>query len=112
MADRGRSASPSPIRPQTVWWVVAGLLLVISLYVIFRSATASYTLSPKSTAAVTQVACQSVYGWVRGQGVQLTSSQVSYLTVPQKAAYYACRAPSVIARRRSRSFWGRRSSSR
>lgn len=90
-AERRRPAPPSPIRPQTVWWVVAGLLFVISLYLIFRSATASYSVPPDAT-AVRQVACQSVYGWVRGQGVQLTSTQVGYLTADQKAAYYACRA--------------------
>lgn len=90
--DRRQPASSSPIRPQTVWWVVAGLLFVISLYLIFRSATASYSVPPGGGTQLRQVACQSVYGWVRGQGVPLTSSQVTYLTADQKAAYYACHA--------------------
>ena len=75
-----------------MWWVVAGLLVFISLYLIFRSATASYGVPPNGGTQVRQVACQSVYGWVRAQGVQVTPGQLTYLTADQRAAYYACHA--------------------
>lgn len=72
---------------------MAGLLAFLSLYLTFRSATATYNgVKSLGSASVHQIACQSVYGWVRGQGVQLTATEVSYLNADQRAAFYACRA--------------------
>lgn len=76
-----------------MWWVLAALVAFLGLFLLFRCATATYNgVEALGSSSVHQVACQSVYGWVRGQGVQLTATEVSYLNADQRAGYYACRA--------------------
>ena len=91
--DQPQSRASSPIKPQTVWWVLAGCLLAIAAYVFLRSATASYNgVSLGGGYSVQQVACLSVYGWVRGEGPQLSSTQLAELSPNEQASFVACHA--------------------
>ena len=92
-SDQGPPRPWSPIKAQTVWWVLAGCLIAIVGYVFFRSATASYnSVSLGGGYSVQQVACLSVYGWVRGEGPQLSSTQLAELSPNQQASFVACHA--------------------
>lgn len=89
----GSSSSASPIRSRTVWWVVAGCLVAVSAYLFFRSATASYnSVSATGGYSVQQVACLSVYGWLRNEDTNLPSSQPAALSPDERSAFYACHA--------------------
>ncbi len=91
--DQLEPKASSPIRPQTVWWVLAACLVAIAAYVFVRSATASYnSVSLGGGYSVQQVACLSVYGWVRGEGPQLSSAQLAELSPNQQASFVACHA--------------------
>jgi hypothetical protein len=81
------------IRPRSVWWVIAGCLVLVSAYLFFRSATASYnSVSTSGGYSVQQVACLSVYGWLQDEPTDLPSTQPSQLTPDERAAYFACHA--------------------
>ena len=85
--------SPATIKPRSVWWVVAGCLLVVCIYLFFRSATASYnSVSSSGGYSVQDVACLSVYGWLRDEPTDLPSSQPAQLSPDERAAFYACHA--------------------
>jgi hypothetical protein len=76
-----------------VWWVVAGCLVAVSAYLFFRSATASYnSVSATGGYSVQQVACLSVYGWLRNEDTNLPSSQPAALSPDERSAFYACHA--------------------
>lgn len=94
--DRGHrslSSSDTSIRPRSVWWVVAGCLLALCAYLFFRSATASYnSVSAPSGYSVQQVACLSVYGWLRNEPTDLSSLQPSQLRPDERSALLACHA--------------------
>ncbi len=66
---------------------------MIAAFVFFRSETASYnSVSPRGVRSVHQVACLSVYGWLRGEGPQLSSAQLAQLSPNQQASFAACHA--------------------
>jgi hypothetical protein len=91
--DPDSPPAPSTIRPRSVWWFVAGCLVVVSAYLFFRSATASYnSVSPPGGYSVQQVACLSVYGWLRDEPTDLPSTLPSRLSPDERAAYFACHA--------------------
>jgi hypothetical protein len=73
--------------------VVAGCLIAVSAYLFFRSATASYnSVSAPGGYSVQQVACLSVYGWLRNEPTDLSSTQPSQLRPDERSAILACHA--------------------
>jgi hypothetical protein len=91
LPERGRLASFSPVRPRTVWWVVAGCLVAISAYLFFLGLVASYnSVSVREKYSLQRIACVSVYGWVRDEGGHRSSVQGE--PNPGEQASLACHA--------------------
>jgi hypothetical protein len=67
--EAGQPPIPAPIKPRTVWWVLAACLVAISAYLLFLGLTATYNnVSATGGYTLHRVACLSVYGWLGDEG--------------------------------------------